>query len=125
MMINDFKFELFKGLVFVAVGAYLGQRFAPEDKKPEIKQEQTAKCKAIITKRQNADGSHDEVTEFLSESSQKQEVISKVKNKALFLGAGTDKKLSIDFQNDKQLHQITTDGNKDHAYYFKYKVMEF
>ena len=72
----NLSLELFKGCIFMLIGAYLCALYAPKPEAPkaEIKQEQAAKCKATITKRQNADGSKDEITEFLAENTQKQEV---------------------------------------------------
>jgi len=80
----DLKFEVLKGLAFVAIGAFLCAKFspspvAPELPKTEIKQEQIGKCKATVTKRTNADGSHDEITEFLAQSQQKQDIVADAK----------------------------------------------
>lgn len=124
------KIEIIKALGFMLVGAFIWAQFQPEPKTEIIaKQEQAQKCKAVITKKTNKDGSVDEVTEFLAEhwSSQKVErKDSKVERKnALFVGIGTNKKGTLDLNLDKYSHQIVTDGNKDHVYYFKYKVLEF
>ena len=70
--------DVLKYCIIMLIGAYLGARFSPEPEQTAIIQQiQASKCKATITKRQNADGSHDEITEFLSESKQTQEVQSK------------------------------------------------
>lgn len=77
----NLKFEALKACMFILIGAFLCSRFLPkpEPQKAESKQEKVAKCKATIIKRENADGSKDEITEFLAESSQKQEVKSESK----------------------------------------------
>lgn len=71
----NLKIEALKACIFILIGAFLCNKYAPKPA-PEVivKQEQNSKCKAVITKRQNADGSIDEVTEFLSENSQKSEL---------------------------------------------------
>lgn len=85
----NLKIELFKGCIFILIGAYLCARFMPTPK-PEVvvKQEQSQKCVAKFIKRQNPDGSKDEIMEFLAESSQKTAVIlPKSKNDLLGLSA--------------------------------------
>jgi len=67
----NLKVEFLKALVFVLIGAFLGQKFSP--KPPPAKQAQTSKCVATIKKTTNPDGSVDEVTQFLAENSQRQE----------------------------------------------------
>lgn len=73
----NLKIEALKALVFVLLGAFLGARYAPKPeppKQPEIAQQQQQACKAVIKKRTNADGSVDEIAEFLSANSQSQSV---------------------------------------------------
>lgn len=72
----NLKLEALKACIFVLIGAFLCNQFSPKPEAPkaEIKQEQSAKCKASIIKRENKDGSKDEIISFDSESAQKQEV---------------------------------------------------
>ena len=63
---------------FLLAGLLLGFKlfYKEQVEQPKLEisqvQEQVQKCKATITKRENKDGSKDEITEFLVESSQKQ-----------------------------------------------------
>lgn len=67
----NLKLELFKGLVFLVIGAFLGYHFKPNDK-PQVAQEQQAQCKASIIKVTEPDGTVKEETSFESDVSQKQ-----------------------------------------------------
>lgn len=68
------KLELLKGLVFMVIGAYLAANYSP--KPPAVVLPvQKAICKAVIKKTIKPDGTVDEVTEFLAESSQKQSAV--------------------------------------------------
>ena len=130
----NIKIEAVKALLFTALGAFLFAKYSP---KPEPKNQsgveqnqlQMQDCKVVIKKVTNKDGSVDEVTEFLSNNSQKQsQKIQPPKpenQNKLFLGLGTEKKLTLDLQRGNIQHQIISDGNKDHSYYLKFKVLEF
>jgi hypothetical protein len=61
----------------------------------------------------------------LTENNQSQSIGASKKSGGLYLGAGTNLKGSVSLQLDKQLHQIQSDGIKDHVYYFSYKVLEW
>jgi len=70
-----------KGCIFMLIGAFLCTHYAPTPK-PEVQQVsqvQTSKCKVVTTKRQNGD----EITEFLAENSQKQEIKVNEKNHSI------------------------------------------
>lgn len=124
----NLKIELFKGCIFILIGAYLFSRFQPDPKLPEVKvvQEQAAKCKAVVRKETKPDGTKTEEVVFESDVSQKQEVVilPKTDPYRIYLGAGTDLKAQLSVQKNNQLHQLKSDGNKDHVYYFNYKVAE-
>jgi hypothetical protein len=121
--------SLLKYCIIILVSAYLGARYAPESKAPElpqVKQSQQASCKVIIKKIIQPDGAVSESSEFNAVSSQEQVVIpQKQKQNAIFGGFGTNLKGQLSYQNDKQLHQIQTDGNKDHVYFYNYKILEW
>ena len=110
------------------IGAYLCARFMPEPKLPEVKvvQAQAAKCKAVARKETKPDGTKTEEIVFESEVAQKQEVVlvPKLDPYKIYLGAGTDLKGQLSVSKGNQLHQVKSDGNKDHVYYFSYKVLE-
>jgi hypothetical protein len=117
------------GCIIMLVVAYL---FMPQPEPPkaavEQKQAQTQDCKAVFKRKVNPDGSVDEITEFLSNNSQKQEqsiTPVKAKSVALLIGGSTSLKATVDLQLGKHSHQVLTDGVKDHVYIYKFKVLEF
>lgn len=73
------KTELLKAIILLLVGAWLGVKFNPDNKPkvPEITQQQSAKCKAVVKKVTNPDGSKSEELSFESENQQSQSIKSK------------------------------------------------
>jgi hypothetical protein len=124
----NLKIELLKALCFILIGAWLGVRFMPEPKLPEVSvvQQQAAKCKAVVKKETKPDGSKSEEISFESDAVQKQEVLILPKSSPyeLFAGIGTDRKFQVSVKKDNQLHELKSDGNKNHVYYFSYKVLD-
>lgn len=122
------KTEILKAMGFALIGAWLALRFQPEPKLPEVKvtQQQAAKCKAVVKKETKPDGTKTEEVVFESDMSQEQEVVilPKTDPYKIYLGLGTDKKAQASVSKGNQLHQLKSDGNKDHVYYFNYKVAE-
>jgi hypothetical protein len=100
---------------------------APQVPAALLKQEQVANCRAIVTKRTNKDGSVDEIAEFIAANTQKQQIVVEPTKETIiiFAGFGTDLRGSINVKYGPYLHQVVTDGNKDHTYYLTYKVLEF
>lgn len=128
-MLSSLPIELLKACILMLAGAYLFARFSPsKPPSPDVKivQEQAAKCKAVARKETKPDGTKTEEIVFESEVAQKQEVLlgPKLDPYKIYIGAGTDLKGQLSVSKGNQLHQIKTDGNKDHVYYFNYKVLE-
>jgi hypothetical protein len=97
------KIEIVKACIFILIGAYLCARFMPVDKvEPVVTQSQGQECKVIVKKVTKPDGTIDEVTEFLSSQSQKQEV--KAKPRKLY---GLGLKREYDFKQQKDAYEAS------------------
>jgi hypothetical protein len=124
----NLKLELFKGCIFMLMGAYLCMRFSPspEQSKPEVSQVQMQDCQVVVKKVTKPDGSVDEITQFLSSSKQSQQVKPESKKSlSLDVGLASSKKAAIELQYNKFSYEVLTDFNKDHTHIIKYKVLEF
>jgi len=135
--------DVLKYCIIMLIGAYLGARFSP---KPEVpppiaataKSESSSKASAtcVVKKVTDSKGNTTETIESSTnlDNTSKNEASIVPTNQStngidIFLGAGLNLDLkhyyAIEVNYKKHSVEIITDGVKDHAAFYKYKVLEW
>lgn len=101
------KTEILKYSLAALIGAFIYAQFSPtpSPQPPVVAQQQLSECQVIVKKTINPDGSVDEITEFLSKNSQKQEIKPQAKSEPKNYGIGV--------YNDKTLFGEVRLGRTD------------
>jgi hypothetical protein len=97
------KIKIAKYLLSALIGAFIFAQFQPKPNEQEVVQTQKQDCKIVVKKVTKPNGEVDEVTEFLSSNSQKQEIKPKQKKNLYGLGL----KHEYSFKNQSSSYEVS------------------
>lgn len=101
-MLSNLKLNVGIAIFFLILGSYLGHKLSSksEQQAPIIKQDQAQKCKAVVTKTTNPNGSVTESVSFEADSKQAQKInpVESDKNFGISAVLFSDKQLNIGYK---------------------------